>query len=83
VDAARGVVKGVFTIGRDAPTIADAFAGVCPVQHCGTLDVAVKEARQRAVRGDVVLLSPACASYDQFQHFEHRGDTFKDLVRAL
>lgn len=83
VEAARGVVKGVFTIGKDAPAIADAFAGVCPAQHCGTLDAAVKEARQRAVRGDVVLLSPACASYDQFQHFEHRGDTFKDLVRAL
>ncbi|MEW6434927.1 MAG: UDP-N-acetylmuramoyl-L-alanine--D-glutamate ligase [Myxococcota bacterium] len=83
VQAARGVVKGVFTIGQDAPALAEAFAGVCPVQPCGTLDVAVKEARQRAARGDVVLLSPACASYDQFQHFEHRGDTFKDLVRAL
>jgi UDP-N-acetylmuramoylalanine--D-glutamate ligase len=83
VEAARGVVKGVFTIGTDAPAIAEAFAGVCPVQDCGTLDAAVKEARRRAVRGDVVLLSPACASYDQFEHFEHRGDTFKELVRAL
>lgn len=83
VEAARGVVKGVFTIGKDAPAIAEAFAGVCPVQHCGTLSAAVAEARQRAAKGDVVLLSPACASYDQFQHFEHRGDTFKTLVREL
>jgi len=83
VDAAKGVVKGVLTIGKDAPTIAAAFEGACPVHDCGTLDVAVKQARALATKGDVVLLSPACASYDQFHHFEHRGDTFKALVRAL
>ncbi len=83
VEQARGVVKGVLTIGQDAPAIAEAFAGVCPVSACGSLEAAVQEARRRATRGDVVLLSPACASYDQFRHFEHRGDSFKDLVRAL
>ncbi|MEW5739356.1 MAG: UDP-N-acetylmuramoyl-L-alanine--D-glutamate ligase [Myxococcota bacterium] len=83
VEAARGVVKGVLTIGKDAPTIAEAFAGVCPVHGCETLEAAVSKAHGLATKGDVVLLSPACASYDQFQHFEHRGDTFKTLVRQL
>jgi UDP-N-acetylmuramoylalanine--D-glutamate ligase len=83
VEAARGVVKGVLTIGQDAPVIAEAFAGVCPVHDCRTLEAAVRQARTLATKGDVVLLSPACASYDQFQHFEHRGDTFKTLVREL
>jgi UDP-N-acetylmuramoylalanine--D-glutamate ligase len=77
------VVKGVLTIGKDAPAIAQAFDGACPVHGCETLDAAVKKAHALATKGDVVLLSPACASYDQFQHFEHRGDTFKELVRAL
>lgn len=83
VEAAAGKLHGVLTIGKDAPTIAEAFQGRCPVHACGTLDAAVKQARALATRGDVVLLSPACASYDQFDHFEHRGDTFKRLVRAL
>ncbi|HVE82339.1 MAG TPA: UDP-N-acetylmuramoyl-L-alanine--D-glutamate ligase, partial [Myxococcales bacterium] len=50
---------------------------------CGTLENAVAEARRRARPGDVVLLSPACASYDQFKNFEDRGDAFKRLVGAL
>jgi UDP-N-acetylmuramoylalanine--D-glutamate ligase len=83
VEAARGKLKGVLTIGKDAPTIEAAFQGEAPVLPCGTLDVAVRTARQKATAGDVVLLSPACASYDQFDHFEHRGDTFKALVKAL
>lgn len=83
VEAARGKVKGVLTIGKDAPAIAEAFKGVCAVHECGVLDAAVQEAKKRASRGDTVLLSPACASYDQFNHFEHRGDSFKSLVKAL
>jgi UDP-N-acetylmuramoylalanine--D-glutamate ligase len=83
VQAARDVVKGVLTIGQDAPAIAEAFAGVCAVHGCGTLEAAVGKAHGLATKGDVVLLSPACASYDQFQNFEHRGDTFKNLVRRL
>jgi UDP-N-acetylmuramoylalanine--D-glutamate ligase len=53
------------------------------VHGCETIDVAVKKARELAKSGDIVLLSPACASYDQFNHFEHRGDTFKSLVKGL
>jgi UDP-N-acetylmuramoylalanine--D-glutamate ligase len=82
VEAAQGKVLGVLTIGKDAPAIADAFKGFA-VHACGTIDVAVQQARALAKRGDIVLLSPACASYDQFNHFEHRGDTFKSLVRSL
>jgi UDP-N-acetylmuramoylalanine--D-glutamate ligase len=83
VDEGRGKVKGVLTIGQDAETIARAYEGNCPVYACGTLAEAVRRARVLAKSGDTVLLSPACASYDQFQNFEHRGDTFKRLVGEL
>lgn len=83
VDEGRGKVKGVLTIGNDADTIAKAYAGQAPVLACGTLDAAVKKAREVAKAGDTVLLSPACASYDQFKNFEERGDIFKRLVGAL
>lgn len=82
VDAAKDRVLGVLTIGADAPAIAEAFKAFT-VEACGTLEAAVTKARQLAKAGDIVLLSPACASYDQFNHFEHRGDTFKTLVRSL
>ena len=83
VDEGRGKVKGVLTIGQDAGTIAQAYEGSCPVYACETLAEAVRRARALARSGDTVLLSPACASYDQFQNFEHRGDTFKRLVGEL
>ncbi len=82
VAAAKGKVLGVLTIGKDAPAIAAAFSQF-PVHGCETIEVAVKKAHSLATKGDVVLLSPACASYDQFNHFEHRGDVFKSLVRSL
>lgn len=83
VEAARGKVKGVLTIGADAPAIAEAFRPLCPVHDCGTLEKAISQAAEISTRGDTVLLSPACASYDQFNNFEHRGDVFKALVRSL
>jgi UDP-N-acetylmuramoylalanine--D-glutamate ligase len=83
VAAARGKVKGVLTIGADGPAVAQAFEGALPVHPCGTLEAAVKRAQGLATPGDVVLLSPACASYDQFKNFEHRGDVFRALVREL
>jgi UDP-N-acetylmuramoylalanine--D-glutamate ligase len=48
-----------------------------------TLESAVRSAADAAVEGDIVLLAPACASFDQFSSFEHRGQVFKDLVRSL
>ncbi len=82
VDAAQGKVLGVLTLGQDAPAIEAAFAGF-PLHPCQTLEAAVAKARTLCKAGDTVLLSPACASYDQFNNFEHRGDSFKALVKAL
>jgi UDP-N-acetylmuramoylalanine--D-glutamate ligase len=82
VKAAQGKVVGVLTIGSDAKAIEGAFHAFS-VHSCQTLETAVTRANELAKAGDTVLLSPACASYDQFQHFEHRGETFKTLVRSL
>jgi UDP-N-acetylmuramoylalanine--D-glutamate ligase len=78
--AERG--RAAYLIGEETPRIADALApaGV-PVSRCGDLATAVAAARTAAAPGDVVLLSPACASYDQYRSFEERGDHFKALVR--
>ena len=83
VEASQGKVKGVLTIGDDAPRLEAAFGHGFQVLACGTLQKAVEEARKRSTPGDTVLLSPACASYDQFKNFEHRGASFKALVLAL
>ena len=83
-------VKGVFLIGTTAPQIAQAIAR--PVQPgmdrpairlCGDLPEAVQAAFGAAHPGEAVLLSPACASYDQFRNFVERGRLFKQLVFAL
>jgi UDP-N-acetylmuramoylalanine--D-glutamate ligase len=73
-----------YLIGETAPELADALdrAGV-PYIHCGDLGAAVAAAAQAARPGEVVLLSPACASYDQFEDFEHRGEEFRRLVKNL
>jgi UDP-N-acetylmuramoylalanine--D-glutamate ligase len=74
--------KAVYTIGAAASKIEAEVKGV-EVVHAETLENAVKLASQRAVKGDVVLLAPACASFDQFQSYEHRGRVFKELVRGM
>jgi len=78
----RQRVKRVYTIGAAADKIQSHIHGV-EVVPSGTLDVAVKRAASSAASGDIVLLAPACASFDQFQNYEHRGRVFKDLVRGL
>jgi UDP-N-acetylmuramoylalanine--D-glutamate ligase len=59
------------------------FTGVVPVVVAGTMKDAVAMASRTASRGDVVLLSPACASFDWFDNYEHRGKIFKQLVMEL
>jgi UDP-N-acetylmuramoylalanine--D-glutamate ligase len=73
-----------YLIGEAADTIADALAAdEVPYVRCGDLERAVTEASAAAVSGDVVLLSPACASFDQFEDFEARGDAFRRLADGL
>ncbi|MGO8969637.1 MAG: UDP-N-acetylmuramoyl-L-alanine--D-glutamate ligase [Myxococcaceae bacterium] len=81
--AAGGKVAAVLTLGQDGPLIEEEFATEYTVHACFTLERAVARARELARPGDVVLLSPACASFDQFLNFEDRGDTFRRLVKAL
>ena len=77
-----GSVRAVLTIGEAAPVIEAALAGAAPIERCGTLDRAVARASELARPGDTVLLSPACASFDQYRNFEHRGEHFAELVRV-
>ena len=82
-DALRERVKKVYTIGAAAEKIESQITGVADVFNAGTLDNAVRRAAESAVEGDVVLLAPACASYDQFVNYEQRGKAFKEVVHAL
>ena len=75
-------VKGVFTIGSAARRIEGDLSGAAHVFPCGDLATAVTTALQIAEKGDVLLLSPACASFDQFADFGDRGRRFKALVKA-
>ncbi len=72
--------RAVVLIGRAAPLIEQALAGVVPVAHAADMTQAVRQARALAQPGDVVLLSPACASFDMYRNYEHRGDVFRAAV---
>jgi len=76
------VVKA-YTIGEAAEMFASLLSPHMDVAQCMTLDEAVRTAASEAKAGDTVLLSPACASFDQFRDFEARGDAFRDLVGGL
>jgi UDP-N-acetylmuramoylalanine--D-glutamate ligase len=78
-----GRVKALLTIGEDAPAVERELGRACPTEPCGTLESAVRRAAALAAAGDVVLLSPACASYDQFRNYEERGEAFRRAVGAL
>ena len=75
-------VKAVVAIGDDAPEIEKAFDGVCRVVRGGSMKEAVRLARTLAVSGDVVLLSPACTSYDWYNNYMERGEDFMQCVRS-
>jgi UDP-N-acetylmuramoylalanine--D-glutamate ligase len=79
-DLLRSRVKAVYTIGSAAAKIESQIRGVVPIVFCETLDRAVAAARKSAHPGDVILLSPACSSFDQFESYEDRGRVFKKLV---
>ncbi|MGD1021861.1 MAG: UDP-N-acetylmuramoyl-L-alanine--D-glutamate ligase [Candidatus Sulfotelmatobacter sp.] len=81
-DLLRQRVKRVYTIGAAAAKIESQIQGV-EVVHAETLENALRKANAVAQPGDVVLLAPACASFDQFKSYEHRGKVFKEIVRGL
>ena len=79
----RERVAVVYTIGSAAEKITGELGGVVKMVKAETLDRAVAAAAQDANEGDVVLLAPACSSFDQFENYEHRGRVFRELVEAL
>jgi UDP-N-acetylmuramoylalanine--D-glutamate ligase len=76
----RERVRAVYTIGSAAAKIESQLRGVISLHSCETLDKAVSAAAAAAHPGEVVLLAPACSSFDQFESYEHRGRVFKELV---
>jgi UDP-N-acetylmuramoylalanine--D-glutamate ligase len=70
-------------IGAAAPKLALQLRGALPLVESGTLDAAIDYAYRIGREGDTVLLAPACASFDQFRSFEHRGEVFKQIVNQL
>jgi UDP-N-acetylmuramoylalanine--D-glutamate ligase len=79
-DLLRERVRAVYTIGSAAGKIESQLRGVVSIHSCETLANAVNQAAMAAHPGDVVLLAPACSSFDQFENYEHRGRVFKELV---
>jgi len=82
-DAAEGRVKTALLLGEAAPQLETALAGRVAVERVASLEAAVERAAELAVPGDLVLLSPACASFDQFTSFEQRGERFRAAVTSL
>ena len=78
-----GHVRSAYTIGEAGPMFAALLRPYMPVAECATIENAVLQAAAEARPGDTVLLSPACASFDQFRDFEDRGNAFRQLVEAL
>ncbi len=79
----RQKAHAALLIGAAARKIASQLEGSVPIVECGDIVTAVNVARERSYAGDTVLLAPACASFDQFRSFEHRGEVFKQTVNGL
>jgi len=79
----RQKVKAMVIIGEDAPLLEKALGEIVPTQRADTLREAVRCARMLAAPGDCVLLAPACASFDMFNNYKHRGRVFKEAVASL
>ena len=79
-DLLRARVRAIYTIGSAAEKIESHLRGVVSIHSCETLDKAVNTAAAAAHPGEIVLLAPACSSFDQFENYEQRGRIFKELV---
>jgi len=82
-EPSRAKACAALLIGAAAAKITKHLGDSVPILQCGTMAAAVDQASRSAVAGDTMLLAPACASFDQFASFEHRGRVFKELVLAL
>lgn len=80
-NAVKQYVKTLIVYGQDALLIADSVSGFTSIHHVADLSSAIHVAKEVAIKGDAILLSPACASFDMFKNFEHRGEVFKELVK--
>jgi UDP-N-acetylmuramoylalanine--D-glutamate ligase len=76
-------VKRALLVGAASPAIRAGLAGAVPLEECGTVGAAVAAGLAGAAAGDVVVLAPGCASFDQYRNFEERGDDFREAVRAI
>jgi UDP-N-acetylmuramoylalanine--D-glutamate ligase len=76
-------VKLIVLIGAASDKIAEQLQGTGPMIRARSMEDAVLQAREFATAGDIVLLAPACASFDMFDNYEHRGRVFKEVVRGL
>ncbi len=83
IPAFKEKVRAIYAIGRATDKLERELSAHFPFYRCGTLDVALREAKQGARPGETVLFSPGCTSLDQFQNYAHRGDTFMELCRKL
>ncbi len=76
-------VRLILAIGQAAAHIAEIFSGVCPVELCKSMKQAVQKAAKKALPNEVVLLSPACASFDMYRNYQERGEDFTNIVLSL
>lgn len=83
LDSVKKNVKKIYAIGSSKEKVYSFFGEYTETEMCASMEEAVKKAYAEAVKGDVVLLSPACASFDMFDNYEHRGEVFKNLANGL
>jgi UDP-N-acetylmuramoylalanine--D-glutamate ligase len=83
IELIKALVRRMILIGEDAGTIESEIGSAAPFEHAHDMGDAVQKGFAAARPGDVVLLAPACASFDMFESFEHRGRVFKEEVNRL